>query len=516
MLMSKDLSWVSSHLTVLLLKIAEANSINQYDTILRVLDINNNLVKRHLIISQGVDQSILVEHRVDAERIMFDGSKPRNVKQCFCIHDGKRGWGLRLGYSGRNGNNRDIGPVNPPRNNKPRMKTEIESQISYQRETLNHLIREQTELESQQRQTTTYQQKCEQALTQNKRSRESLKIAVQRADDHVEALQGELDQYSVQDGRLESLRADLAEARSELAIVQESYGNCALEKETLNRVSTEKKRELDAAKEHLVEQSTKLKKAQQNTKNHEQARKIVLAQKNIAILKIEELRVAKEKAEQERAEQAHTVTTFTEGALGVCARVPLGPGDTRKSLEAKLGKLKQSLTEYRKKLGGDDNQIHEAALEAQKTFETAQAYHRDLRDLLQTLKQSFLARIDMFRRFQKYISARSRINFNYLLSERAFRGKLTIDHKHKKLDVHVEPDETVKGNKGRQTKTLSGGEKSFSSICLLLALWEAMGAPLRCLDEFDVFMDDINRDVSTKMIVSLFWFLMMSSNSNEK
>ena len=104
--------------------------------------------------------------------------------------------------------------------------------------------------------------------------------------------------------------------------------------------------------------------------------------------------------------------------------------------------------------------------------------------------------------FQKWISARSRINFSYLLSERAFRGTLVIDHANKLLDVVVQPDDTNKSAKGRQTKTLSGGEKSFSSICLLLSLWEAMGAPLRCLDEFDVFMDDVNRDVSTRMIVS--------------
>jgi chromosome segregation ATPase len=469
-----------------------------------VLDIDNNLVKRHLIISQGIDQSILVEHRVDAERIMFDGPKPRNVKQCFCIHDGKRGWGLRLGYSGRNGNNRDIGPVNPPRNNKPRMKTEIESQISYQRETLNHLEREQTELESQRRQATTYEQKCEHALKQNKHSRQSLKIAFQRAEDRVEALQGELDQYSVQDGRLESLRVELAEAQSDLAIIQDTYGNCALEKENLNKVSTEKKRELDVAKEHLAEQSTKLKKAQQITKNHEQARRIVLAQKNNAISKIEELRAAKAIAEQKRAEQAEVVANFTAQASGICDRVPLSSSDNLKSLETRMTKMKQSLDEYKKKVGGEDRDIHDAAVEAQRIFETAKRYQKQLQELLQLLKQSFLVRIDMFRRFQRYINTRSRINFNYLLSERAFRGKLTIDHKYKKLDVHVEPDETVKGNKGRQTKTLSGGEKSFSSICLLLALWEAMGAPLRCLDEFDVFMDDINRDVSTKMIVSIF------------
>jgi chromosome segregation ATPase len=96
--------------------------------------------------------------------------------------------------------------------------------------------------------------------------------------------------------------------------------------------------------------------------------------------------------------------------------------------------------------------------------------------------------------FRKYISFRARFQFSYLLSERQFRGRVIMDHKGKQLDIKVEPD---------LTQTLSGGEKSFSTICLLLAIWEAMGSPIRCLDEFDVFMDSVNRATSMSMLIQV-------------
>jgi chromosome segregation ATPase len=106
-----------------------------------------------------------------------------------------------------------------------------------------------------------------------------------------------------------------------------------------------------------------------------------------------------------------------------------------------------------------------------------------------------------WQQFRSGISVRARVTFNYLLSERKFRGTLSIDHKNQLLDIHVQPDITERSGDGRQTKTLSGGEKSYSTVCLLLALWDAMGSPIRCLDEFDVFMDSVNRERSMKMII---------------
>jgi chromosome segregation ATPase len=101
----------------------------------------------------------------------------------------------------------------------------------------------------------------------------------------------------------------------------------------------------------------------------------------------------------------------------------------------------------------------------------------------QILARSLNTRRDRWEKFRKYMSIGAKSSFSVLLSERSFRGKLTIDHEKKLLDMKIEPDSSKESAKGRQTNTLSGGEKSFSTICLLLSIWDAMGSPIRCLDE---------------------------------
>jgi chromosome segregation ATPase len=103
-------------------------------------------------------------------------------------------------------------------------------------------------------------------------------------------------------------------------------------------------------------------------------------------------------------------------------------------------------------------------------------------------------RQNYWKRLRDEISTASNINFFSALQARGFRGHLTYDHENQELNISVIAEHSatdvlgVPEHRPRDIKQLSGGEKSFGTSCFLLSLWEAMGCPFRCLDEFDVYM----------------------------
>ena len=69
-----------------------------------------------------------------------------------------------------------------------------------------------------------------------------------------------------------------------------------------------------------------------------------------------------------------------------------------------------------------------------------------------------------------------------MLSVRGYIGKLEFDHKDSILNIQVNPNSNAKGaglDISRNVRSLSGGEKSYSSVSLVLALWNAMTPPFR-------------------------------------
>lgn len=96
---------------------------------------------------------------------------------------------------------------------------------------------------------------------------------------------------------------------------------------------------------------------------------------------------------------------------------------------------------------------------------------------------------------EKYFETYMKYSFEKILEYRQFKGTLDINIDEKKLELIVIPQH---GSQGRTTTSnLSGGERSFSTVAFLYSLWQCMELPFYFLDEFDVYMDKLNR---TKVI----------------
>ncbi|KAJ9666526.1 Structural maintenance of chromosomes protein 6 [Coniosporium apollinis] len=471
------------------------------DTWMRVLRFDNDAVRNQLIINQSIEQTVLIEKRRDAMDFMYGGARPVNVKVCMCLNDeSKRGWGLRLTYSGAG--SEKIDPV-AAYTKRPRMQTDVEAQIQLETEKLQQLRRAFSDAEQSLREARIAVKQCDQALVQHRRQQKDLQLRSQQADELWERLNDELEAEMPSDGKIEALEMQLQETQEGEEFQENAFQDAVDQRDRINQKQRELKTQMDEIQAEITATDEHLNKVTLKVQQLSEKRQKALYEKNRALQATEDARLNKQAFEERRQEQADRVTEFDGQARQVSGgvRVPVDPNETTNSLDKKLEKLINERDEAQRRLGGTREELATRALEASAIYETALRRLRVVEKVVQSLKYANSRRRVRWNKFRHYIANRARVTFAYLLAERKFRGSLNVDHVNKLLDIQVEPDITKASDKGRQTKTLSGGEKSFSTICLLLSLWDAMGSPIRCLDEFDVFMDNVNRDVSMRMII---------------
>ncbi|KAG5989423.1 hypothetical protein E4U52_005566 [Claviceps spartinae] len=471
-----------------------------FDTILRILDFDNDVVRSQLIINNQIEKVILVKDRVEAEKVMIDGGPPRNVAACICFHDGKgkRGHGLRMTNRAGTIGTSPVVPF-PAR---PRMKSDSAGQLALHEDHLKHLELELRDINAEETLAKQSLLEATSKINAHKKLMEELEADLRRTLADIERVSEDLDSFEGVDIRLVTLRSDLAAKREEEERLGIQYGNMRLEKRELSVKAEQAKKELEAAKDAQKDCSSRMNKADERVRKFCSLRQITLAKKNQAFERVEKEKLALRRAEAERVEETEDVQDFIRQAEEVApGREHIPDDQDYRTTEKKYEKVREQLTLREARLGAPEHLIYSRADEAKIKYDNFMRQIQDVDETVKSLKHAIAARLLLWRRFQRQISARIRVQFNYLLSERGFRGKIDLDHMKRRVNIHIEPDETRRSSTGRNTKTLSGGEKSFSSICMLLSVWEAIGSPIRCLDEFDVFMDNVNRAISTNMLV---------------
>lgn len=135
------------------------------------------------------------------------------------------------------------------------------------------------------------------------------------------------------------------------------------------------------------------------------------------------------------------------------------------------------------KLKAQYDAMHEKYLRTQGMWE-------DLKKEAEELRSAYICRKEHFRKIRKYFIRLITFEFEKVLEFRHFKGTVNVNIEEGTLDLIVIPHQ---GSQGViKNSNLSGGERSFTTVAFLYALWNCTNLPFYILDEFDVYMVGIN------------------------
>lgn len=200
-----------------------------------------------------------------------------------------------------------------------------------------------------------------------------------------------------------------------------------------------------------------------------------------------------------------------EGSSGSRRRSSAAARPSFDELHAKLKKLSGQLRRLEKEAGGDNSGATTLAALLQQLREAEQAIEKHdrevtaVRETAKEVKGAVVERVRFFVRKVKEYSRNSALDFNRFLSLRGLAGALEYDLKNETLDVCVQTSsQDPNAHMTHSVRTLSGGEQAFSTLCLIMAMWQLSVTPMRALDEFDKNMDSAYQRDSLRLLFDQF------------
>lgn len=298
----------------------------------------------------------------------------------------------------------------------------------------------------------------------------------------VKDLQEEVENYEQQIVSYDKL---LAEEGERLKANKESVNNAMNDWKKHDSEMRKIKEALDESKENIGKIENDVEKAKADRRYYEESMK-----KHLSM--IEEL-VSK------HAKEDKVLETGREKAMVVCRdriNTRRAPSNIRNEIRQIERRLQQDEEQHgqREQIINEFYEVREKHKSIKKGMQWVRIFINEVDSYLKQRQQSFI-------QMRILISMRCRMAFDALLSQRGFTGKMHFNHADRLLQISVQPGED--GITTNDMRALSGGERSFSTVCFILSLWEEIESPFRCLDEFDVFMDMANRRVAMEMMLEI-------------
>ncbi|KAJ3094007.1 Structural maintenance of chromosomes protein 6, partial [Phlyctochytrium planicorne] len=477
----------------------------RYNTILRCLQIENPYVLRTLIVNNEIEKTIIVDTRDEGDNIAEEGNfKQRNISTVYTKDN------IRLG--GRGGGLQTTALVYEHKG-RPRIEVDLKDYIEQAENDLREAIRRQQHIDGQRSDIESQESHIQAQISELKVASQHRTVSTKlaRIKQIVERLEDELKEQ--QPNNINILETYRAEAEEKMAVLNNQLVSIRQQISDMEAVSKQADEELEA-----IEQETRV--VQQE---HEQLKsdmlkneqKMFTDKKSLEhyIGKRDEYRIALQERERQYASKKEEVDGQVEMALQMTDGQRIEVRDNPQKLLRSINDMEAKLKEKRKQTGSRE-EVFRMLTEKKEEYKNAKVELFFTKNAVTNLKQSLTQRAVAWEEMRRFISIRAKNCFSILMEKRGYYAKITLDHPRQALELRV--DVNRKKNAGgewveidteeiasseKDPRTLSGGEKSYSTVCLLLSLWESMANPFRALDEFDVFMDAVNRRISMKLMI---------------
>ncbi|XP_028250414.1 structural maintenance of chromosomes protein 6 isoform X2 [Parambassis ranga] len=172
-----------------------------------------------------------------------------------------------------------------------------------------------------------------------------------------------------------------------------------------------------------------------------------------------------------------------------------------KSIDTEITRLQTKIKVHESNHGEREQVVREYA-EALALYRGKTNQVRDLRKFIDRLDAIMSDRQNRYKTMRRSLSVRCKLYFNNFLIRMNCSGSMIFDHNNEMLSIWVQPPGREEDDVS-DMRSLSGGERSFSTVCFMLSLWEITESPFRCLDEFDVYMDMHNRGICLDLLLEL-------------
>ncbi|KAK4716887.1 hypothetical protein R3W88_015225 [Solanum pinnatisectum] len=315
---------------------------------------------------------------------------------------------------------------------------------------------------------------------------ESSSTAVSTVDElHVE-LSKIRDEIHERENSLEELQLRLKEADNKANDVKISFENlCESAKVEIGA--------LEEAERELMMIDKDLKDAELKKNHYEGVMSTkVLSQLNGAEAEYQEL----EHNRRESYKKASIICPESEiETVGGC------DGSTPEQLSAHLTRLSQRLQQESRRHPESIEDLRMLYNKKERKILRKQQTYKAFREKLGACHKALELRWSKFQRNATLLKRQLTWQFNGHLGKKGISGHIKVCYEEKTLSIEVKMPQDASSSSVRDTRGLSGGERSFSTLCFALALHEMTEAPFRAMDEFDVFMDAVSRKISLDAVV---------------